>query len=68
MKRVGDVFLTNEEYNHYRGKLRRICEPKRHSGKLEIAEDIFEKYNAKGQSREKLFEALVKSGGDKDIG
>lgn len=51
-----------------RGKFRRLCEPKRNSGKIEVDEDIFKLYEAKGASREKLFEAFIKVNGDKDQG
>ena len=49
-----------------KGKFRRLCEPKRNSGKIEVTEDIFKLYEAKGTSREKLFEAFIKVDGDKD--
>ena len=48
------------------GKFRRTCEPKRNSGKIDVPEDIFKLYEAKGSSRNKLFEAFIKTGGDKD--
>ena len=61
------VGLVDEnDLEFWRGKFRRTCEPKRASGNLEIPDDIFQQYQAKGASRDKLFELFVKSGGDKD--
>ena len=58
--------LTEKQLNQFRGKFRRLCEPKRDSGRLEVPEDIHNKYVAKGAAREKLFESFVLVGGDKD--
>jgi hypothetical protein len=33
--------LTPEEVEKYRGKFRRMCEPKKASGKIEVPQDIF---------------------------
>lgn len=43
-----------------------MCEPKRNSGKIDILEDIFKLSEAKRAARNKLFEAFIKTGGDKD--
>ncbi|CAK9033715.1 Uncharacterized protein SCF082_LOCUS20616 [Durusdinium trenchii] len=43
-----------------------MCEPKRASGNIEVPKDVFEKYQAKGATREKLFEAFIKTGGEKE--
>lgn len=65
-KRVGSMVISSDEFNRLSGKFRRMCEPKRHSGKIEVPDNIFELYQAKGTSKERLFEAFVKTGGDKD--
>jgi len=56
--------VDENDLEYWRGKFRRTCEPKRSSGHLDIPADIFEQYQAKGASRDKLFELFVKSGGD----
>ena len=58
--------LSEDEYEKYRGKFRRTCEPKRSSGAIDITKDMFKEYQAKGSSRERLFEAFIKTGGEKD--
>jgi hypothetical protein len=35
-------------------------------GKINVPNDIFKQYNEKGASREKLFEAFISTGGEKD--
>lgn len=65
-KRVGGRVLTPEEVEKYRGKFRRMCEPKKASGKIEVPKDIFEQFQSKGASRERLFEAFVRNDGQKD--
>ena len=65
-KRVGGRVLTPEEVEKYRGKFRRMCEPKKASGKIEVPKDIFEQFQSKGTSRERLFEAFVRNDGQKD--
>lgn len=52
------------DLERWQGKFRRVCEPKRSSGKLDVPEDIFEQYAARGASRDRLFEIFVQSGGD----
>lgn len=49
-----------------RGKWRRFVEPKRASGEIECPPEIHEQYMKKGGDRDKLWEAFVKCGGDKD--
>ena len=65
MKRVGNLELTVKEYDFYRGKFRRLCEPKRDSGRLEVPDDIHQKFVNKGQGREDMFEAFIKCDGQK---
>ena len=65
-KRIGGRVLTPEEVEKYRGKFRRMCEPKKASGKIEVPQDIFDQFQSKGASRERLFEAFVRSDGQKD--
>lgn len=63
---VAGIVLTEDEYQQYRGKFRRTCEPSRTTGAIKIGADLFKEYQAKGASRERLFEAFIKTGGDKD--
>ena len=67
LKRVGNHLLTQKDSDFYRGKLRRLCEPKRDSGKIEVPEDIHKQFMQKGSQRDALFEALVNAKGDKDM-
>lgn len=63
---VAGTAMDEQDIEKMRGKFRRICEPKRASGLIEIPETMFKKYQAKGASRERLFEAFVRTGGVKD--
>lgn len=45
-------------------KVKRLCTPKRYSGKVEVPQDIAEMWNAPG-GKEKLFQLWAKSGGIK---
>ena len=63
---IAGVVLDQEQIEYWKGKFRRMCEPKRASGNIEVPKDVFEKYQAKGATREKLFEAFIKTGGEKD--
>ena len=56
-------FKTEKELDFWQGKFRRTCEPKRASGTLEVPEDIFQQYQSKGATKDKLFELFVKAGG-----
>ena len=66
VKRVGSIVLSQKDFDYYQGKFRRQCEPARASGKINVPNDIFKQYNEKGASREKLFEAFISTGGEKD--
>ena len=63
---IGGLLLDEKQVDVFRGKFRRLCEPKRTSGEIEIPSDIHEQYMAKGATRERLFEAFIKTGGLKD--
>ncbi len=65
---MAGIWIDETEYNHEHGKFRRMCEPKRTSGDIEVPSDIHEQYMSKGQSRTRLFEAFIKTGGVKDGG
>lgn len=65
-KVIGDLELDEETLDWWRGKFRRMCEPKRISGHIQIPNDIFEQYQTKGKTREKSFECFIKTGGDKE--
>ena len=67
-KRIGSMELTIAEYDYYRGKLRRICEPKRDSGRIEVPMDIHEKFMSKGRDREEMLETFITCGGVKAAG
>ena len=47
--------------------LRRMCTPKRASGKLEVSAEIFRQWKQGGTQRQALLDILVKNGGNKDI-
>ena len=64
---MGAHLLTQKDYDFFRGKLRRMCEPKRDSGKIEVPENIHKQYLEKGASRDALFEALISVDGNKDM-
>ena len=66
LRRVGNLQLTQKDFDYYRGKLRRLCEPKRDSGRIEVPDDIHKQYLQKGAQRDALFEALVKAEGEKE--
>ena len=46
-------------------KLRRICNPKPLSGKLEVNPEIHKQWAAGGQQRKVLLQVLIKANGDK---
>ena len=46
--------------------LRRLCAPKKSSGKLEVSAEIHKQWAAGGKSRKALMSILVKCKGDKD--
>jgi hypothetical protein len=46
-------------------KIRRICCPKRDTGKLDVDAEIFEAFRDGGAARTKILETWVKSGGQK---
>ena len=64
---IAGIELSEDDVDWWRGKFRRTCEPKRMSGSINVPVDIFEQYQAKGQSRQKLFELFIKTNGDKEI-
>lgn len=47
--------------------LRRLCTPKRASGKLEVSAEIHRQWKQGGTQRQALLDILVKAGGNKDI-
>ena len=58
--------LSEDDLEQWRGKLRRLCEPKRMSGVIDVPDDIFEQYQSKGQNRRKLLELFIKTDGNKE--
>ena len=46
--------------------LRRLCTPKRASGKLEVSAEIHRQWKQGGTQRQALLDILVKAGGNKD--
>ena len=58
--------MTARDANKWRCKLKRICEYK-DSGKLDVPVGIHQQFLEKGASRDKLLEALIRSGGSKEL-
>ena len=46
--------------------LRRLCTPKRASGRLEVSQEIHRQWKQGGAQRQALLDVLIKAGGDKD--
>ena len=63
---VGKHELNQKEYDFWRGKFRRMCEPKRDSGKIDIPPELHKQYMQKGTQRDSMFEAFITTNGDKE--
>ena len=63
---IGDLLLSLQEYNNWRGKFGRACTPKPVSGRLDVPKDIHEVFISKGKAKGQMFEQFIKAGGDKD--
>ena len=65
-RKLMEMFGFNDvkELEKWQGKFRRVCEPQRGSGRLEVPDDIFQQYQAKGTTKDKLFELFVAAGGE----
>ena len=46
--------------------LRRLCTPKRSSGKLEVSNEVYEQWKKGGAERKQLLSVLASVGGDKE--
>jgi hypothetical protein len=46
--------------------LRRLCMPKQRSGRIEVADEIKEKFAKGGSSRDEMISVYLKGGRDKD--
>ena len=46
--------------------LRRVCTPKKGSGKLEVSQEIYKQWKQGGAQRKALLQVLIQAGGDKD--
>ena len=55
-----------KRYNACEAKLRRICEPKQQSGKVEADEDLVSQWRKKGHSRTQLVKLMMEADGSKD--
>lgn len=63
---VGELALTQQEYNNWRGKFGRACTPKQASGRLDVPEDVHETFLQKGKKKEQIFEQFIRANGDKE--
>ena len=63
---AGEIALTQQEYNNWRGKFGRACTPKQTSGRLDVPTDVHETFLAKGKKKEQMFEQFIRAGGDKE--
>ena len=59
------VLLYKDMTKLEREKVRRICSPKKGSGKLEVPENVFQMWQDAAKGRESLFRMWCKSGGVK---
>ena len=66
--KVGELTLSTQEYNNWRGKFGRACCPKPTSGRLDVPKEIHEIFLAKGKVKTQMFEQFVRANGDKDWG
>ena len=46
--------------------LRRLCTPKKASGRLEVSQEVHRQWKQGGAQRQALLDVLIKAGGDKD--
>ena len=60
------IVHIQKEYDFWRGKFRRMCEPKRDSGKIDIPPELHKQYMQKGTQRDSMFEAFITTNGDKE--
>ena len=63
---VGDLKLSQQDYNNWRGKFGRACQPKAASGRLDVPKEMHEVFLGKGKAKEQMFEQFIRAGGDKD--
>ena len=57
-----------KKYNRCEAKLRRMCEPKATTGRVDADPQLMEQWRQKGHARTVLVQLMMEAGGDKDTG